>query len=227
MFGLLGAALGAAGGIGQSAWSAAEAAKQRRWQRRMRQTAYQDTMQDMVKAGLNPILAYQRGPSGIGSGATANIANLGGAMAAGAQAGSAKALKKKQEDLVDAQIQTEVEKKQREMEHTQLLNEQTHMARYDRMLKSARNAFYYRRKDGLPTQQGADAIWWQEMSARNNSLIGGIKGVAQALPIGRAASYMKGAASAKAAAKSVGRTPFVPRTYRAPKGHIGGYTGDR
>lgn len=33
----------------------------RNWQRMMRQTAYQDTMQDMQKAGLNPILAASRG----------------------------------------------------------------------------------------------------------------------------------------------------------------------
>ena len=35
-----------------------------------RQTAYQDTMSDMQSAGLNPILAYQRGATGSTMGAT-------------------------------------------------------------------------------------------------------------------------------------------------------------
>lgn len=33
------------------------------WMEKMRATAYQATMEDMQKAGLNPILAYQKGPT--------------------------------------------------------------------------------------------------------------------------------------------------------------------
>lgn len=52
-------------------FSSAEAEKTRNWQRLMRQTAYQDTIADMQKAGLNPILAYQQGVSSTPTGSTA------------------------------------------------------------------------------------------------------------------------------------------------------------
>ena len=84
--GILGGLAGGLGGMAQNLWSANEAKKQRRWTRKMRQTAYQDTMADMQKAGLNPILAYKQGSTGIGSGATGQAANMAGAMSQGAHA---------------------------------------------------------------------------------------------------------------------------------------------
>lgn len=74
---LLGGALSSAG---QSAannqsmqFNAMEAQKNRDWQERMSNTAYQRAMADMKSAGLNPILAYQQGGAGIGSGAQASV----------------------------------------------------------------------------------------------------------------------------------------------------------
>ncbi len=61
-------------------------------QRRARGEAYQITMADMRKAGLNPILAYQRGPTGGGQVSLAqspNFGNIGAGISAGAQAGAA------------------------------------------------------------------------------------------------------------------------------------------
>ncbi len=65
-----------------------QARKQRRFIERMRATAYQATMEDMRKAGLNPILAYKTGPTPIGSAAMGHTPDFGQAMASGVTAGT-------------------------------------------------------------------------------------------------------------------------------------------
>ena len=54
-------------------YNAKQAELARQWQRAMRQTAYQDTMEDMKKAGLNPILAAQNGATSTPSSSGASI----------------------------------------------------------------------------------------------------------------------------------------------------------
>jgi len=53
-------------GITGGAFSLIAAKEQRKFIKKMRETAYQTTMEDMRKAGLNPILAYRQGPTTAG-----------------------------------------------------------------------------------------------------------------------------------------------------------------
>lgn len=58
----------------QQYYNSDEADKEREWARLMRQTAYQDTMLDLQKAGINPLVAFASGigPTATPSGATAS-----------------------------------------------------------------------------------------------------------------------------------------------------------
>lgn len=116
---MAGAAFGAiAGGIlssGASAgFSAAAAKEQRKFIKEMRKTAYQTTMEDMRKAGLNPILAYRQGPTTAAQAQQAMTPKFGQDMfsqfAQGSQAASAKGLRETQmltesrrQNMLDAQ----------------------------------------------------------------------------------------------------------------------------
>lgn len=67
----------------QMQFNSAEAQINRKWQQEMRRTAYQDTVQDMIKAGINPILAAQLGATGLSGGGAASAGTASGAMAGG------------------------------------------------------------------------------------------------------------------------------------------------
>ncbi len=67
----------------QMRFNSAEAETNRAWQREMRLTAYQDTVKDMIKAGINPILAAQLGATGLSGGSAASAGLASGAMGSG------------------------------------------------------------------------------------------------------------------------------------------------
>jgi len=81
---LTGGALGLIGGERANKAAAASARAQMDFQERMRDTSYQAGMEDMRKAGLNPILAYKQGGASVPSGAQYQPRNIGEAAVQGA-----------------------------------------------------------------------------------------------------------------------------------------------
>ena len=64
-------------------FNSAEALKNREFQERMSNTQYQRAVQDLQKAGINPILAYQSSASSVPSGSTASSSAPSGSTAQG------------------------------------------------------------------------------------------------------------------------------------------------
>lgn len=99
--GLVGSAVNMAGGIGGAIASARQAKKQRDFQKWMMKNRYQLQMEDMRKAGLNPILASGAQPPSP-AGASAQISNPAqGAVSSGREAARVKG----ELDLLTAQRQ--------------------------------------------------------------------------------------------------------------------------
>lgn len=67
-------------------YNSAEAAKNRAWQEQMSNTAYQRAVEDMRKAGINPILAYQQGGASTPGGAQGTISGASMGLASSSAA---------------------------------------------------------------------------------------------------------------------------------------------
>lgn len=83
---LAGNFLQAKGQSNTNAANAAQAQQQMDFQERMRATQYQTSVQDMIKAGLNPAMAHFSGGAGTPGGASAQMANPMGGVAQSANA---------------------------------------------------------------------------------------------------------------------------------------------
>jgi len=82
------------------AFAISAAKEQQDFIKKMRATAYQTTMEDMRKAGLNPILAYRQGPTTSGQAQQAMTPKMGslfGDVSQLTQAASAKELRRGQQ----------------------------------------------------------------------------------------------------------------------------------
>jgi hypothetical protein len=84
--------------------SAEQAQRQMDFQERMRSTQYQTAIQDMQKAGLNPMLAYSQGGAGTPSGAMGQVstAKVGNAIGSALQGYQSMAMNNADLDLKDA-----------------------------------------------------------------------------------------------------------------------------
>lgn len=84
--------------------SAEQAARQMEFQERMRATQYQTAIEDMKKAGLNPMLAYQQGGAGTPSGAMGQVstAKVGNSIGSALQGYQAMAMNNADLELKDA-----------------------------------------------------------------------------------------------------------------------------
>lgn len=80
---LLGGLFGQSGQQATNAASSMEAEKNRQWMEHMSNTAYTRAMEDMRRAGLNPILAGSLGGASTPSGVMPNFGNPGAAMQQG------------------------------------------------------------------------------------------------------------------------------------------------
>ena len=81
---VVGGAFSAIGAKRQNEESEEAAQKQMDFQERMSNTQYQRAMDDMRKAGLNPLLAYKQGGAGTPGGSTYSPVNVGSAGVTGA-----------------------------------------------------------------------------------------------------------------------------------------------
>ncbi len=107
------------GGERANAQSRAEAARNRKFQERMRDTAWQASVADMEAAGLNPALAYSKGPAASPGGSMASQMDTLGPAVSSAMQG-----KRLQEELKQIRASTLAAKASAFKTDTERINQQ-------------------------------------------------------------------------------------------------------
>lgn len=103
---LLGGSLGLAGGLASAAASFALQEDAQKFAKGMYKHRYRYTMDDMRKAGLNPILAYSQGVGGGVSAPMGNAPDMATAMSSGAESGARRGKISTEKDLIRQQTST-------------------------------------------------------------------------------------------------------------------------
>lgn len=96
---LIGGVASAAGAHMANEQADRSAVRQMAFQKETLQHQYQWGMEDMKKAGLNPILAYKQGGAGTASGSSYTPQNVGSAAVSGASTAQSSALATRSQDL--------------------------------------------------------------------------------------------------------------------------------
>jgi len=125
---MLGPILSFAGGLLANRSNRAESQANRNFQQYNSDTAYQRSMEDMRKAGLNPILAYQKGGASSPSGSTLPMKNP--AEGVPAAISSAVQMKRVQAEIdnLESQSQLNTERANTEQANQGLINTNTALA---------------------------------------------------------------------------------------------------
>jgi len=170
-----------------NAASAAQAQAQMDFQERMRQTQYQTAVEDMKKAGLNPMLGYTQGGAGVPTGAmgsvsTAKMENALGAGVSGYQAlatnsadldlkasqttATAAQAVKTEADTIQTKAQTEKTLADEKLSHQQRTNLEAQIRKLDEEILNLRSTRGLTNAQTSNTQANiapsADPYWYRD-----------------------------------------------------------------
>jgi len=120
----IGAGASLLGGVMQNSAAKSAAAKQMAFQKQTLKHQYQWGMEDMKKAGLNPILAYKQGGAGSASGSSYTPQNVGSAAVQGGSTAAASAIAQLRQETELANIAKDTQLKNEQSVTQQALQQQ-------------------------------------------------------------------------------------------------------